>query len=300
MKLVSRPGIWFALRILFWPAFVVVALNIENWAARLGLSSILADNAGSIMGDILGFIRSAWVQIPALLIVGGAVALWVDRRLKRGEVALIEAEAKLTHETRMADKGKRTSHATESLSPQPVTDVIFPPTVTQHDPPPFKGENLYTGLIIVSAGQLEERRAIEIAMRCFNGSGNAIFIQRVEGKITVNEMPNGSSKPIGDLPLPWLSDKAKQREIQPSEEFLVLLEQRVTEEIAGKIASIGPGPAIGFDFDGLNILIGSHFWPENLQRLPLWNGVRISRNAEQLQCGRITTARIEPIKIKIN
>jgi hypothetical protein len=87
MKLISRPGFWIALKILFFPAFIVIVLNIENWANKLGISTILADHAGSVMGDILTFVRSTWVQIPALLIIGASLALWIDRRLRRQETS---------------------------------------------------------------------------------------------------------------------------------------------------------------------------------------------------------------------
>lgn len=265
-----------------WRATLGAATLIDPvWRVGRWVITILGDldflvsriNDPGWLGTVINFIVNLYGALAPILALAGLGLIYWDIRRHRKQGA--------------------TTHST------PATNVFFPPTVTQHDPPPFKGENLYTGLIIVSAGQLEERRAIEIAMRCFNGSGNAIFIQRVEGTITVNEMAGSSSKPIGDLPLPWLSDKAKQREIQPSEEFLVLLEQRVTEEIAGKIASIGPGLAIGFDFDGLNILVGSHFRPEILQRLPLWNGVRLSRSAELFHSGRIISMRMKAGEYKI-
>jgi hypothetical protein len=119
MKLVSRSRFWLALKILFFPAIIILAVNIENLATKFGLSFILADHAGTIMADILEIVRSAWVQMPALLIVGGSVALWLDHLLRREEVALIEAQAELAKQNRLAEKGNRSSPAIDNSSPQP-------------------------------------------------------------------------------------------------------------------------------------------------------------------------------------
>src|SRR5688500_6978773 len=81
----SRESLRKILYRLFWPAFILIALNVETWAERVGLDSVLADHASTVMSNVLALIQSAWVQIPALLVVGGSRALWADRLLRRKE-----------------------------------------------------------------------------------------------------------------------------------------------------------------------------------------------------------------------
>ncbi len=73
-----------ALRWAFWPALIVLALNIENLAGKLGIDSLLADNAGPAVSTVWRAILSAWAHIPAILIVGWTLELWLVRLLRRG------------------------------------------------------------------------------------------------------------------------------------------------------------------------------------------------------------------------
>lgn len=82
---ISRRGLRRALRYWKWPAIVILALNIETLAAKLGIDSLLADHWDASVDRLLAIIQSAWLQIPALLIVGAAVALWLDATLRKRE-----------------------------------------------------------------------------------------------------------------------------------------------------------------------------------------------------------------------
>ena len=188
-----------------------------------------------------------------------------------------------------SDRKELTSRELPQVPMANSTDQFFSPTVTLVDPPPFKAEHVYVGQILVGIGQLEEKRSVEISIRGFNGSGHSIFVQRTEGKIIVEQMGQSSKAAIGELPLPWLSDKVKQQNINHGEEFSLLLEQRVTDDVASLIRAVDEKNSLGLNLDELNIFIGSHRNTENLERLPLWNGVRLSRSAEQLHCGRVSS-----------
>jgi hypothetical protein len=70
---------------LFWPALVVLGLNIENLAISYGLDKVLVGNP--IVADVFATLRSFWFQLPAAMLVGAWLALWIDAHLRREEAA---------------------------------------------------------------------------------------------------------------------------------------------------------------------------------------------------------------------
>ena len=68
---------------LFWPALVVLGLNIENLAIEWGWDKLLLRN----WLPAIAILESRWFQVPAALIVGAELALSIDGRLRRGEAA---------------------------------------------------------------------------------------------------------------------------------------------------------------------------------------------------------------------
>ena len=60
---------------IFWLALVILGLNVENLAARLGLGDLLVKAAPVL----------AWLLYPALIFVGAGLALWIDGWLRKSE-----------------------------------------------------------------------------------------------------------------------------------------------------------------------------------------------------------------------
>jgi len=71
---------------ILWPAILIVSLNIENLSNKLGLSFILTEYIeDKRVISVLEFFLNPWVQIPTILILGGSLAIWIDRLLRRAE-----------------------------------------------------------------------------------------------------------------------------------------------------------------------------------------------------------------------
>lgn len=69
----------------FWPALVLLTLNVEKLGEKFGLDVILVEHAGPAVGSVLDFIQSGWVQYPATFLLGLAAGVWLDARLRRRE-----------------------------------------------------------------------------------------------------------------------------------------------------------------------------------------------------------------------
>lgn len=73
------------IRLLFWPAVVVLALNIETLAQRVGLDKVLAENATPAFDFIWAILTAGWFQTIALVLAGAGAALWIDSLLRGQE-----------------------------------------------------------------------------------------------------------------------------------------------------------------------------------------------------------------------
>ena len=60
---------------IFWLALVILTLNIENLVSRLGLGDLLVKAAPIL----------TWLLCPALVFIGGGLALWIDGWLRKSE-----------------------------------------------------------------------------------------------------------------------------------------------------------------------------------------------------------------------
>ena len=70
-----RAGVkWF-----FWPALIILALNIETLATSFGWHDLLVRHWPAVASAV------EWLKIPAAFLVGAGLALWVDSHLRREE-----------------------------------------------------------------------------------------------------------------------------------------------------------------------------------------------------------------------
>ena len=70
-----RTGVkWF-----FWPALIILALNIENLATAFGWHDALVRSWPAVAGAV------TWLELPAAALVGAGLALWIDKNLRREE-----------------------------------------------------------------------------------------------------------------------------------------------------------------------------------------------------------------------
>ena len=215
--------------------------------------------------------------VPAILAVAlTAWMMWITFPRKSlagavtGDAGLIEAHAKLAHETRMADKAKRV------LPERGAT--FFPPTVTQSDPPPFKAENVYVGQVFVEIDRAAIDNVVFFLFRCFNGSGNGINIKNPTGRIRVGQSKDGTGIDFGDMQsAPSYVEGVRTDNIKPGEEFELRLEQRISVELASNLALFPASTSFTFGFNGLEILLQSVRW-HTTEKLRMWDGASILPN----------------------
>ena len=71
-----------------WPLVVICTLNVEKLAEHLEWDDYLFSALGSwgpSVARAFEFLASAWVQYPALFLLGLSLGVWLDARLKRNE-----------------------------------------------------------------------------------------------------------------------------------------------------------------------------------------------------------------------
>jgi hypothetical protein len=78
----SRPLFRRVIKGLFWPAIIILALNVENLASALGWDKLLTPES-PVMVSVLEVAQSGWFQFPAMFVLGAAIALWIDSLLRQ-------------------------------------------------------------------------------------------------------------------------------------------------------------------------------------------------------------------------
>lgn len=114
----TRGQLRFWLKRAFWPALVILALNLEKLAERFGWDQLLVRNWSPAMDSVVGILQSLWFQYAAAMVAGAAIAIWVDGILRRHDLAAKDAEAKLIHERRMAQKEARVQSEARAATSQ--------------------------------------------------------------------------------------------------------------------------------------------------------------------------------------
>jgi hypothetical protein len=136
---------------------------------------------------------------------------------------------------------------------------------------------LYVSDIRFSFASLEKDRHSEISMRVFNGTGRIVEFSGLSGYIKFNAPNNADpSRSRGDLPTPSARPDMAQM-IGPLQEWLLILSQRVPAPEADKLlAMLAAGIPIHFDLNGLMIGVCAQDDRQNVERLPIWDGVSYS------------------------
>ena len=192
--------------------------------------------------------------------------------------------------------GKRQRSTTTITRPSPilpgcraqrrVVSTSFPPTVTQGPPPQPGGDTaqftgvlfplgLYVGTIIVSASRLTDKEnSLEIAIRAFNGTGKALRVVFVEGVIkgTIANLRDSV-----ELPQPVWKTEHTAQPIEPNTEFIVVLDQRVSPNLAAVYLETIEDSFVSLDLRSLIIKVEVVDNPANRARLPLWDGLTLRR-----------------------
>jgi hypothetical protein len=200
------------------------------------------------VGAVINFLLSPppWMMIP-LLIVGSALIAW--------------------------DYFRHRNPAPPGLA---TDDKIYPPTITQGPPPLLFG--LYVADIEIGLKTAQSDHHGEIRIRLFNGTGRALDLVGLSGRITFKAPNLVSADPQmkGELPEPTISSKTV-RSIAPQNEWALVLDQRFPSKEADKIPVILRAHPLQFDFTLLNIQIAERDDPKKVEQLALWKGIKYER-----------------------
>ncbi len=132
-------------------------------------------------------------------------------------------------------------------------------------------KGLYVGNIIVAAGALRNEHFLEIAVRGFNGSCERLIIGEMMGSIRA-----GVDNLRDYVELNALAIKETVR-TEPYSEFLLVLYQHVSPELAQKFLIAFEDRHVGLDLRHLTIKAACRDNIERWARLPLWDGVLLRR-----------------------
>jgi len=141
---------------------------------------------------------------------------------------------------------------------------------------------LYVGWMIASAGTLQSKGYLEIAIRAFNGTGGPVRIRGVKGHIK-GEGDNFHNQP--QLPVPAMITEHSPDPIPNATEFLIILNQHLGPEVAKEFLNAFE-TGVQIDLRDLNIEIESSEDPTRIARLPVWDGLALKRR-DDVFTGRI-------------
>ncbi|WAJ27916.1 hypothetical protein [Antarcticirhabdus aurantiaca] len=163
------------------------------------------------------------------------------------------------------------------------------------DPPDLVGDRLHVGLVRVDTRDLLDRRELEFYIHSFNGSGASILVREVTGRIEVNVGSN-PTKLTTTIMSAWLVDNPSLNKIEPYKAFYLSARCRVGEDIVAAFEELHGDNSISFILEELDISVQSIRFPDQKVRLPLWDGVTVSRADNFLYSNQIVMLR--PVAIK--
>lgn len=133
-------------------------------------------------------------------------------------------------------------------------------------------QGIYIGYIIVAAGALENERRLDFAIVGYNGSTDTLRIADVAGRIRAGI---GNLRDYVKLPTPLFQGVLNA---EPGKEFVLQMRQDVSlEQAQDYLAALEERKIVGLDLRELTIVVSSTVTPEKSSRLPLWDGVHLSR-----------------------
>lgn len=155
---------------------------------------------------------------------------------------------------------------------------------------PF-AHSLYVGSMGINFSTLHDGY-VEIWAKAFNGTGREIKVDRLYGNVRYRQLPESHH---GDewrvLRIPHLLyHRSKLVGIEDGEEFLVVIEQRIHPELADHLNNTtSRKDGIFLRFSEIEITVRAQDQPDISARLPLWGGLTVFREPNELSTGRLLT-----------
>lgn len=149
-------------------------------------------------------------------------------------------------------------------------------------PLPLSDKGLYVGIMLVDFSRVATGLILVISVRAYNGTGHVLFVERPEGHIKVDGFNIV-------LQTPWIAQPDQLKRIEPRREFAFDLEQRVSQEIADRLAAMQPGDNVVFMLANLNLMMGSMGTDGDTVRLPLWDGLNVYLDHDHPIVSKIVT-----------
>ncbi len=257
----KKPGLW--RRLWRTTANFDTALS---WLERTDVHRLLGSVALTALWTIIGYLRSVepyWLGVGALATFGAAMWAWNQVTIRRGLRYLtidekLGAQAPVTGSLAAADEGDILA-ATGTAGLQ----------------------GLYVGNIIAAAGSLESEHRLELAVTGFNGTGEAIIISEISGRIKTG---SGNLRDMAPLDIPAIRQAVRA---QPWAEFTFVLNQHVTPARAREFLIALEEKHLTLDLRELKILAACQADITRSEALPLWDGVTLRRR-DDVVSNRVT------------
>ena len=160
--------------------------------------------------------------------------------------------------------------------------------------PKYGVQGLWVGEIKFDAQKLESDLYIEIVVIGFNATGARISVEDVHGAIGFS--PLGMAG-VGDIPAAPVSrichERTKTANIEHLDQIFLVLEQRVPGGLSEMIVEqLNGGGRVQLDLKKFDPLVSPVGRQQDSARLPLWDGVAITRAANRIVTGRVVEGHV--------
>lgn len=155
-------------------------------------------------------------------------------------------------------------------------------------------DGLYVGQIHFDLSKLSSDLRIEIAVRCFNGTGVSLDIKQINGGLVYYPTVQMNSPDAVRLEnAQFLEKRSPMSNLKPNSEMSPVIVQHVPRELEIRLSqSLSQNERPCFSFDDLDILVSPTEDPSISRRLPLWNGLTLDDTTGRL-VGRVIVAKLE-------
>lgn len=154
---------------------------------------------------------------------------------------------------------------------------------------------LYVGEICVNLRYLWDEFYIEIVVRCFNGTGECLSINKSSGYIIFYEILNDACDKGFQLPpATILLDQGIRQEVPVMSEMVVFIQQRFPPEITNRAANLlQQGQQFELGFDSWDIIAEVATDASRTVRLPLWPGIVFAKRQDCILPARIFMSNLD-------
>jgi hypothetical protein len=151
-----------------------------------------------------------------------------------------------------------------------------------------KATDIYVGHVSCNLGKLEDEGAFSYFIRGYNGSNVELSFSEINGHADYVEIIGETSIDKGALPTPRFHGNLTV--VEPNAEFTVQINQMVPKSLLASMKAAIDGGSLQIRFVALDIIIKQE---HSKLRLPLWDGITVSREGGNVSTNRLFVLKAE-------